>query len=79
VHRLNSGDKRARFELADNEKGHHHHLVCTKCNKILDYDDFIDDEMKLLKDTEKKLSKKYSFKINSHLIQFYGTCDKCAE
>ena len=79
VHKLDSGDKRGRFELAHNEKGHHHHLVCTKCNKIIDYDDFIDDEVKLLSQTEKKLAKKYDFKINSHLIQFYGECKSCAE
>jgi Fur family ferric uptake transcriptional regulator len=77
VHKLDSGDKRGRFELANNEKGHHHHLVCTKCNRIIDYDDFIEDEVKLLKETEKKLSKKYDFTINNHLIQFYGVCDKC--
>ena len=79
VHRLDSGDKRARFELAESGKGHHHHLVCTKCNRIIDYDDFIEDEVRLLKDTEKKLSKKYSFKIDGHLIQFFGICVKCAE
>ncbi|HDQ25526.1 MAG TPA: transcriptional repressor [bacterium] len=77
VHSLDSGDKRARFELANNEKGHHHHLVCTKCNRMIDYDDFIDDEVKLLQESEKKLSKKYDFTINSHLIQFYGICDNC--
>jgi len=77
VHVLDSGDKRSRFELANSEKGHHHHLICTKCNKIVDYDDFIDDEVKLLKETEKKLEKKYCFKINSHLIQFYGECKDC--
>jgi Fur family transcriptional regulator, ferric uptake regulator len=79
IHKMDSGDKRARFELANNEKGHHHHLVCTKCNRIIDYDDFIDDEVKLLKDTEKKLSKKYNFKINNHLIQFYGECKECSK
>ncbi|HDQ25887.1 MAG TPA: transcriptional repressor [bacterium] len=79
IHRLDPGDKRARFELAESEKGHHHHLVCTKCNRIIDYDDFIDDEVKLLSETEKKLSKKYDFKINNHLIQFYGECKECAE
>jgi Fur family transcriptional regulator, ferric uptake regulator len=77
IHKLDSGDKRGRFELANNDKGHHHHLICAKCNRIIDYSDFIDDEVKLLKDTEKKLSKKYNFTINNHLIQFYGVCDKC--
>lgn len=77
VHKLDSGDKRGRFELADSGKGHHHHLVCSRCNRIIDYDDFIDEEVKFLKETERKLSKKYDFVINDHLIQFYGVCGKC--
>ncbi|HDT15736.1 MAG TPA: transcriptional repressor, partial [Firmicutes bacterium] len=67
----------ARYELAESSKGHHHHLVCTDCNRIIDYDDFIDDEVKLLEQTQKKLSKKYDFNIESHLIQFYGKCAEC--
>jgi len=79
IHRFDFGDKRARFELADSSKGHHHHLVCTSCNKIIDYDDFIDEEVKLLKETEAKLGKKYAFKIEGHLIQFHGKCKECVE
>ncbi len=56
---------------------HHHHLVCTQCNKIIDYTDFIDDEVELLNQTEKGLGQKYKFKITNHLIQFYGVCEKC--
>ncbi|HNZ28818.1 MAG TPA: transcriptional repressor [Candidatus Goldiibacteriota bacterium] len=78
LHKFDFGDKRARFELADSSKGHHHHLVCTVCNKIIDYDDFIDEEVKLLNETQAKLGKKYNFKIENHLIQFYGKCAQCA-
>ncbi|MFP4466833.1 MAG: Fur family transcriptional regulator [Candidatus Goldiibacteriota bacterium] len=79
VHKFDFGDKRARYELAESSKGHHHHLVCTGCNKIIDYDDFIDEEVKLLEQTQKKLSKKYKFKIENHLIQFYGICAECSD
>ncbi|MBN2755350.1 MAG: transcriptional repressor [Candidatus Goldbacteria bacterium] len=79
LYRFDFGDKRARFELADSSKGHHHHLVCTSCNRVIDYDDFIDEEVKLLKETEAKLSKKYNFKIENHVIQFYGKCEKCSK
>lgn len=79
VQRFDFGDGRARYEFAPNPKaeGHHHHLVCVKCRRIIDYKDFIDEETELLKRTEKALSKKYNFKITNHLIQFYGLCDKC--
>jgi Fur family ferric uptake transcriptional regulator len=80
VYKLDFGDGRARYEFAEGPKGehHHHHLVCTGCNRVIDYTDFIDDEIELLNQTEQGLSKKYSFKITNHLIQFYGLCEKCS-
>ncbi|MGA1870764.1 MAG: Fur family transcriptional regulator [bacterium] len=79
VFRFDFGDGRARYELAEDpeKKNHHHHLICTKCKRIIDYTDFIDDEIELLKRTEKGLSEKYNFIITNHQIQFYGVCDKC--
>ena len=79
VFKFDFGDRRARYELSEGPKsiGHHHHLVCTMCGRIIDYTDFIDEEIELLKKTEKGLSKKYNFKITNHLIQFYGLCEEC--
>ena len=79
VYKFDFGDGRARFELAEGPKGkdHHHHLVCTGCGRIVNYRDFIDDEVALLKKTEEGLSKKYNFAITNHLIQFYGLCEGC--
>jgi Fur family ferric uptake transcriptional regulator len=79
IFKLEIGDGRARYELAESPKkpNHHHHLVCTGCRKIIDYSDFIDQEVKLLQETEKGLSNKYNFKITNHLIQFYGLCGDC--
>lgn len=79
VFKLDFGDGKARYELAEGPKGarHHHHLVCTSCGRVVDYTDFIDDEKELLSRTEKGLSKKFNFKIKNHLIQFYGLCDTC--
>jgi len=79
VLKFDFGDGRARYELSGGPKGerHHHHLVCTGCGRVIDYTDFIDKEIELLKRTEKGLSKKYNFDITDHLIQFYGFCDRC--
>jgi len=81
VFKFDFGDKRARYELAEGPKGahHHHHLICTNCNRVIDYTDFIDEEVELLNQTEKDLSKKYDFKITNHLIQFYGLCNACSK
>ncbi len=79
VHKFDFGDGRSRYELAEHLKGgtHHHHLICTQCNRIINYTDFVEDEVKLLQHVEKGLSEKYHFKITHHLIQFYGVCEKC--
>ena len=79
VNKFDFGDGRARFELTEGPKGtmHHHHLVCTSCNKVIDYTDFIDEEVELLTRTEKGLTGKYNFKISHHLLQFYGLCENC--
>ncbi len=81
VFKFDFGDGRARYELVEESKSahHHHHLVCTDCNRVIDYTDFIDEEVELLKETEKGLSRKYNFKITNHLIQFYGLCNTCAK
>ena len=79
VSKLDFGDGRARYELAEGPQGqnHHHHLVCTECNRVVDYTDFIDEEVELLRETEEGLEKKYNFKITNHIIQFYGLCESC--
>jgi len=79
IHKFDFGHGRARYELAEGPKGkrHHHHLVCTGCGRVIDYTDFIDEEVALLKKTEEGLSQKYNFRIDNHLIQFYGLCDAC--
>ena len=73
------GDSRARYELSEGPKGvrHHHHLVCTSCRRIIDYTDFIEEEMELLNRTEQGLSQKFNFRITNHIIQFYGLCNEC--
>jgi Fur family ferric uptake transcriptional regulator len=73
------GDGRARYEIirGSKEEDHHHHLVCTSCHCVVDYRDFLADEIQLLQRTEAALSKKYRFKINDHVIEFYGLCEKC--
>ncbi len=62
------GDGKKRYELKDLK--HHHHLVCKKCGNIDDIE--IDEKMIL-----GSLSKKTSFKIESHSLEFFGTCVNC--
>jgi Fur family ferric uptake transcriptional regulator len=79
IFKFDFGDGKARYEPAENFAGkkHHHHLVCTQCNRVVDYTDFAEQEMDLVHDAEKGLLQRYGFKTTSHLIQFNGICGEC--
>jgi len=78
ITKLTLGDGQSRYEFKSGEKkDHHHHLICTKCGKIIDYTEFLDEELELVRKTEERLAKKYDFKIFDHNIEFLGVCNKC--
>ena len=78
VTKLAIGDGQSRYEFKSKEKDeHHHHLICTNCGKIINYSEFLDEELGLVKKTEERLAKKYNFIIQDHNIEFLGICEKC--
>ncbi len=80
VQKYEFGDGRSRYEIVVDTPRvdeHHHHLICTKCHRVIDYTDFIEQEKDLLKETEEGLSRLYNFEIRSHTIAFYGLCENC--
>ncbi len=70
-----------KVRIADNEihyelpSLHHHHLVCTRCNKIADVQICLNNKL-IPKDVVKKLGFK---KITSHSLEFFGLCKKCSK
>ncbi|HMA99366.1 MAG TPA: transcriptional repressor, partial [Spirochaetota bacterium] len=70
---------KTRYELTETNQGkdHHHHLICTRCNKIIDYTHFIPKEEALIKKTEKALTDEHNFEITGHMLNFYGVCGRC--
>lgn len=64
------GDKKKRYESAI--AGHHHHLVCTNCGRIEDF------ELKQdLQNEEQRISSEKNFKVTSHTLEFFGLCANC--
>lgn len=63
------GDGCVRYHLL--EKGHHHHLVCSKCGKVMDMPE------SLLQELEKRLSRDYHFKADLKHIAVFGLCSDC--
>lgn len=66
---INFGTDGKKYE--SNTKSHHDHLICTDCGKIVE---FLDDEIEKRQD---RIAKKNKFKITSHSMQLYGTCQEC--
>ncbi len=52
-------------------EGGHHHLVCSNCGRIVDFERCAADEM------AQELAERYGFDITSHLLEFYGLCPDC--
>ncbi|QPM67559.1 Fur family transcriptional regulator [Atribacter laminatus] len=75
LHRVNFGDGKDHFEITQRPI-HHHHLVCNKCGRVVDYSEIM-GESEFVSYLEKELTQRYGFKIESHQIYFYGLCDKC--
>ena len=63
------GEGRVRYHVA--EKGHHHHLVCHSCGKMIDLEDVA---LRPLKDT---LLQKYSFDADLRHLAISGKCSEC--
>lgn len=51
--------------------GDHHHLVCATCGRVIDFDQCMADSM------TQDLTKRFGFRITSHLLEFYGVCANC--
>ena len=72
VKRFDLGDGLARFELlAAGDDGHHHHLVCTRCAKVVEIEECFTTEF------EEKIAAKNGFKSITHKLEFFGVCPRC--
>jgi Fur family ferric uptake transcriptional regulator len=64
------GDSFARYESAS-QNGHHDHLVCTKCGKIIEF------ENDRIEELQKAVARKHGYHITDHKLELYGICMKC--
>ena len=63
------GGGRVRYHPA--EKGHHHHLVCQKCGKIIDLDESVLSSLKSM------LFREYKFSADLRHLAIFGRCANC--
>jgi Fur family transcriptional regulator, ferric uptake regulator len=72
VARFDFGDGIARYELAGTgEEGHHHHLVCTQCSRVVELTECLPVQM------EQEIAERHGFSQVTHRLEFFGICDRC--
>ncbi|MFW5998196.1 MAG: Fur family transcriptional regulator [Halanaerobiaceae bacterium] len=70
IHELDFDKSYKRYEL-NIKDNHHHHLICLKCDKIIEFND------EVLEHFENSIENEYEFQVVSHRIKFYGLCQEC--
>lgn len=56
-----------------NTKKHHDHLICVKCNKIIE---FLDEE---IEKKQEQVAQDNGFKLLNHTMYLYGVCKDCQD
>lgn len=64
------GDGQTRYEHAA-EGEHHDHLVCTRCGKIIEF------ENETIEQLQQEVAKSHGFLIENHKLELYGVCSLC--
>ena len=77
VARVQGTDEWARFELADEFTGrHHHHIMCDVCGEVRDID--IPETLEhQLDSTLAALARQSGYVITNHRVDLVGRCRKC--
>ncbi|MFM9078304.1 MAG: metal ABC transporter permease [Solirubrobacterales bacterium] len=71
VHRVALGGDSTAFERVDPAGHHHHHLVCTRCGRVVPFED------EALEEAIHELPSKEGFTIEGHEVTLRGTCRRC--
>ncbi len=76
VHRIVTNDEFARYELAEDLTGHHHHSICAHCGAV---DDFrLSPKLEAELDAAlRRIAKRQGFRADSHRLDLVGTCTRC--
>jgi len=77
VTRIVTSDDFARYELAEQLTGHHHHLICTNCGDVVDFS--LDASIETMLDQALHLAADQAgFAADNHRLDLLGTCEPCA-
>ncbi len=77
VQKIVGTDERTRFELAETLIGHHHHLICSECGAVDDFEVPEQVERALEADLQQALAGT-GFRAHGHRLDVIGVCSRCA-
>ena len=76
VRRIVTSDEHARFELAEDLTGHHHHLVCSSCGRVEDFT--VSPQLERSLDVALgRVADETGFEVDHHRLDLVGTCRNC--
>ncbi len=64
------GGTQTRYE-AEAGRGHHDHLICTRCGEIIE---FANEKIESL---QALVARRHGFEVESHKLELYGRCARC--
>ena len=77
VTRIVTHDDHARFELAEAlTDHHHHHLICTNCGSVSDFE-LAHEAESTLERALTRVGRSAKFRIDGHRLDLLGTCATC--
>jgi Fe2+ or Zn2+ uptake regulation protein len=77
VHRIVTDHEFARYELAEDLTGHHHHLICVECGRVEDVDAPAGLE-RSVRSAAEQIARSTGFHTEHHRIDLVGRCRRCA-
>lgn len=64
------GEGFARYEALVPE-GHHEHLICTGCGRIIEFDE------EAIEALQERVTRRYGFEMHHHRLDIWGLCRDC--
>jgi Fe2+ or Zn2+ uptake regulation protein len=77
VHRVVGTDDFARWELAEDLTGHHHHLICASCGRVEDVPASAGLERSVAA-AAAAITRTTGFRTQRHRVDLVGLCKRCA-
>ncbi len=53
--------------------GHHHHLICSECGQVTEFDDCVLEQI-----FTDKIGDRFGFQVRGHLLELHGHCRDCS-